>query len=366
MHIIINRNTLLEAIPLILRAVSGRSTLKILECVLFTADSEGLRLVSSDLEVFVRTSYLNAQVIEPGSIALEARTISEILRRLPDVDIEIKTEVGTITTIAYGRSEIRLVGMDPSDFPNLPRVNENSPVKLSAATFKEMVRQTVFAVSVDETKPVMRGELVTVENGTLKLTAVDGFRIAIRQAAIEDTSLNMRVIIPGKALNEVSRVIDREEFITLNIDDKNVMFILDTCEIYTRLLNGDFIKFDNIITDEYTSLVHVNCRELLESIERAQLIARENKRSPVKLSASPDRLVVSCQTDTGTLRDEIIIDLDGQPIDISFNPRYLIDALRAIEVPNIRLQMNTSLSPCIIKSDENSGFLYLLLPVRML
>ncbi len=366
MKIKINREDLLDAINIVSKAVSNRTTISILECVLITADNEGVRLLANDLELGIETKNIEADVIENGSVAIEAKIFSDIIRRFPDGEVLISTDSNNIATIKCNKSDYKILGQNGDEFPPLPIVDKQNGVSIPCGVLRNMIRQTNFSVSTDETRGPLTGQLFLLENGVLNLTSTDGFRISVRNMEYDGENV-LKAVIPGKTLNEISKILpsDEEDTAFIYAGEKHILFELNSCTIVSRVLDGEFINYENIFTKDCTSLVGINKAELLDAIERSSLISKDVKKNPVRLTIDEGLLVISSTTDMGTAHEEISIELDGQPIDIAFNPRYLVDVLKVIDEDRISLKMTTPLSPCIIVSDENVNFKYLVLPLRI-
>ena len=372
MKIICEKSTLAENINIVSKAVSSRTTLSILECILLIADEKGFRLIGNDLEMGIETTAIEAQVLHTGSVALEARIFSDIIRRLPDAEVTIDVDDKNVTVITCGKSEFKILGQPGAEFPFLTTVEKTTEYRMRAETFRDMIKQTIFSVAVDDSKPVMMGELLEISQNAVKLVAVDGFRISVRTDYSDVENQEMTAVVPGKALNEISKVLsgDGHQMISLYATDKHMLFELSNCMIVTRLLEGDFIQYENLFTDDYTTLVTVNRDEMLMSLDRASLISKDTKKNPIKLSIENDRMIITSNTEIGTSHEEVSIETDGIPIDIAFNPRYLMEALKAMEHELITIQFTTPLSPCIIKAVTEEGeapdlYRYLILPLRI-
>lgn len=367
MHIICSKEDLMTNINITSKAVSIRSTLPILECILLTVNDDGFKMVSNDLELAIETSYIQAETIEKGTIALEAKMFSEIVRRLPDKEVIIKTDETNMTFIKSGKTEFKILGQSGDEFPHLPLVEKTEEYKISSNEFKNMIRQTIFSVSTMESKPTLTGELIEIENGSLNVVAVDSFRVSFRVSHIGTKNPDTSVIVPSKSLNELSKILPttEETEVSLYFTDKHVLFAMQGCTVVSRLLEGEFLKYKQIFTDDYTTIIYVSRQEILSSLERASLISKDNKKTPVRLKIEDDNLIITSNTETGTSYDEIGIEMDGITLEIAFNPKYLIEAIKAIDTEKISIQFTTPLSPCIIKGYESDLYKYLILPLRL-
>ena len=370
MKLTCSKERLLESLNLVIKSVSSRTTLPILECVLVSADSRdggGFQLLANDLEMGIETAFVTAEVDEPGNIALDAKVFMEIVRKMPSAAIYLETDSNSVTRIISGKSELKILGMPGDEFPFLPVVEKSHAYAIKASELKEMIRQTIFSVAVEETKPILTGELLQMKGGSLRMVSVDGFRISYRSAEIEQTGEDIGVVVPAKALNELSRILpsDGEEEVKFYFTDKHILFEMEAGTMVSRLLDGEFIKYDQVFNNDFTTIVNLDKRELLSSLERAILISRDTKKNPVRLTMGQDAVVITSTTEMGTSYDEIPADIDGSNMEIGFNPRFLIDALRVIEDERILIQFTTPLSPCIIKGVEGENYKYLILPLRL-
>ena len=382
MKLTCDRDDLAESINLAMRAVSSRTTLNILECVLLIADEDNcVRLIGNDLEIGIETKPIEAQVLESGCIALEAKMFSEIVRKLPPGEVLISTDENNIAFVKSGKAEFKIFGQSGEEFPFLPEVEKGKSYAVPANIIKNMVRQTIFSIAVDESKPIMTGELFEIKNNSLMLVAFDGFRLSIREAVIADIEENreendediaevaiasdiIKVVVPGKTLSEISKMLpDKTDPVLISFSEKHIIFDLSNCVLVSRLIEGNFLNYENVFTNDYTTLVYVNKDDLLDSLERTTLINKDLKKRPVKLKITEDKIIITQTTEMGTSYDEVGVEIDGMPLEIGFNPKYLIDALKAIDESEICMQLKTPLSPCIILNEEVGGYKYLVMPL---
>ena len=339
MQISCAKDVLINNINIVTKAVSSKTTLPILECILLMVDQKGFRLIANDLELGIETSNMEAEVYELGSVALEARMFFDIVKSLPDNTVEITVDEKNIAVIKSGKSEFKLLGQNGNEFPLLPQIEKNSKMRINAVKFKNMIRQTIFSVAVEENR--------TIE--------------------MPDFNDDIEVVVPAKALNEVSKILpDKEEnIIDIYFTDKHILFEMESCIIVSRILDGEYIKYEQLFTDDHKTLVKINRELFIKSLERATLVSKESKKTPVSLNIKDNTLIVTSNTELGESYDEINIETDGDDLEIGFNPKYLIDAMKAIDEEFIKLQFMTSLSPCIIKGMEREDYKYLVLPLKL-
>ena len=366
MQIICDKQVLIEYIGIVSKAVSTRTTLPILECVLLIADENGFRMIGNDLELGIETAAIPATVNEHGSVALDAKMLNDIVRRLPGGTVSIQTDNKFMTVIKSGKAEFKISGQAGSEFPFLPTVEQTTPYTVPAAELRNMIRQTIFSVSLDDAKPALTGELLEIKDNLVKLVSVDGFRISLCVLEPDAPCSDLRAIIPAKTLNELSKILPSDDESPVNVytSERHILFSLAQCVIVSRVIEGDFISYENVFTDEYTTMILAERALLVDALERASLISKDVRKNPVRLSIEGGQIVVTSNTELGTSYDELPITQDGVDLVISFNPRYLIDALKALESENVELQFTTPLSPCIIKGEGSDKQKYLVLPLR--
>ncbi len=367
MKLTCSRETLLNHINIVNKAVSNRTTLPILECILLTADERGFILIGNDLELGIQSSPIEADITEKGEVALEARIFSEIIRKVNGDDVSISTDEKNITVISSGSSEFKIMGQNGEEFPALPEVEKNNAYSLLQNDLKNMIRQTIFSIAQDESKPVLTGELLELKEEYMNIVSVDGYRISFRKAAISGGGKETSVIVPGKTLNEINKILSQEEGdkVTISFTDKHILFDLGTSIVVSRLIEGDYIKYAQSFTEDYKTKIFVDRSALVQALERASLVSRDSRKTPVKLAISENLVILTANAEMGTAYEEVSVELEGEALKIAFNPRYLIEALRVIEEEKVTIQFTTSLSPCIIKPLEGDSFKYLILPLRL-
>lgn len=368
MKIICKKDILINNINIVSKAVSSKTTLEILECILLTADTKGFRLIANDLEIGIETSNIDAEIEETGSVALEAKFFSEIIRNLPEDEVTIEVDDKNVTLIKSGKTEFKVLGRNAEEFPRLAEIEKENKYSINPVIFKNMVRQTVFSVSLDESKPVLTGELLEIKNESFNIVSIDGFRVSFRKTDIDPSYNDISVVVPAKALSEISKILTDKEDGMLNIyfTDNQILFELDSCVMIARLLEGEFIKYDQIFTDDYTTRIEIDKTMLLRSLERASLISKDNKKTPVKLKIEQDgNVIITSNTDISNSYEELKSEIEGKELTIAFNPKYLIDALKVIDESVVAIHFMTDLSPCIIKSINNDSYKYLILPLKL-
>ena len=366
MHIVCQKDDLLNGVNTVLKAVSTRTTLPILQCIFLDAHDEEFKMIGNDLELGIESN-LKANIIKPGSIAIDAKIFSEIVKKLPNDEVHIKVDDHQLMTIACAKSEFNIPGQPANEFIQLPQITKNRPLVISQSVLKEMIHQTIFSIAIEEIRPILTGELFEIKENCLNIVSVDGYRVSIRQKELEQAFDNVSVVIPGKTLSEIQKILgsDDESEVAIYFTDKHILFEMNASIIVSRLLEGDFPKYDQIFSSDYETLIKVNRKAMLSSIERAALIARESKKSPIKFQITDSMLTISSNTDLGKVHEEIDISREGSELEIAFNPRYLIDSLKVIEDEEVQLTFTTSLNPCIIKDPVAEQYKYLILPIRL-
>ncbi len=360
------RELLLNALNIANKAISNKTTLDILKCVLLTASNGKFIVTATDLEIGIQSAPISATIEEEGSIALSASFFTEIIRKVNGENVLIQTNEKYETFISCGFSDFKIMGQNGEEFPILPEVEKKQEYKILQSNLKDMIRQTIFSISQDESKPILTGELLEFKKDYLQMVSVDGFRISFRKEKLLETAEENKVVIPAKTLSEINKILNGEEKeAQLYLTDKHVLFDIDGNIIISRLLEGEYIKYEQSFTEDYKTRFCVNTNDFLQTLERASLVSRDTKKTPVKLDISKEKLSVKAQAEIGTAYEEIEIELEGEPLQIAFNPKFLIDALRVVDDEKVALQFTTSLSPCILKPLQGENFRYLILPLRL-
>lgn len=366
MYLICNKSDLIKGVGTVSKAVSVKTTMPILECILMEATGTELTLVGNDMDLGIQTT-IEARIKEEGLIAVNAKLFSEIIRKLPDEDVYIETDERNAITIRCAKSKFTVPGQDGTQFPQLPRVESENGFVISQGTFKDMIRQTIFSIaSEDSGRPVLTGELIDVRGGYLHLVAVDGFRISMRRTAI-NSPIDFKVVVPGKALSEINKILESEEDAVMQVvfTGKYIMFTMNNAIVVTRLLDGDYLQYERNLNMSFATSVRVNRKELTDSIDRAALISRESKNSPVRLEIGSDTMIITSNTEKGSAYEEVPITIDGDGLNVAFNPRYYLEALRSIDDEEVEILYASSLNPCIIQAVDGDDYKYFILPIRL-
>ncbi len=364
MKLICNQKLLASKVGICQKAISSKTTIELLKGILLSTKNDTLKLTGYDLEIGIET-FTQAEVIEEGEVVVNARLFGDIIRKLPDTFVEIETDKDNNVYINCANSRFKIKGDSAQEFPKLPNVQEEDLYNISQDLLKHMIKQTVFAISQDQTKPVLMGELLEILDGNISLVAIDGYRLAVKSCPIDNTSNSSKVIIPGKALSDVNSLLSTEEEVRIGFDDKNAIFILDDTKVITRLLDGEFIDYKKLLPREYNSKIKLKTKELLNSVERAALLSQAEKNNLIKLSIRDSVLAITSNTDKGDVYEEVTLELEGDYLDIAFNSRYFLEGLKNIDSEEIYIEFTTNVNPCIIRPADETKYTYLLLPVRI-
>ncbi len=377
MEFIIQRDSLINTIATVSKAVSSRTTIPVLTGIKLVASTEGIILTGSDSDISIeefipveKEGEVIIDLIEPGSIVLPSRYFGEIIRKLPGDQVKIKTNDHLTITITAGKSEFNLNGMDAADYPRLPQIEENRVLSLPSDLLKTMIRQTAFAVATTETRPILTGIMWKLMDSELTFVATDSHRLTMREAVVEspDHLTFENVVIPGKSLVELSKILlDDSRLVDIVITDNQILVKIDHILFYSRVLDGTFPDTSRIIPKNGKTLMNLNTKEFLGAIERASLLAREGKNNVVNLVTRDDNSVevYSVTPEVGKVIEEVNpVSLEGEPLRIAFNAKYMIDALRAVDSEIIEISFTGAMSPFIIRPSDYNKILHLILPVR--
>jgi len=367
MHIVCSKEDLVNNTNLVLKAISSRTPLPILECILLEVVEDKFTMQGNDLSMAIETNHIEATIVESGNIAIDAKIFWDIIRKLPENEsVVIKVENNQVY-IKGGKAEFKITGQNPEEFPTIPSIEKNEKYQISAVNLRNMIRQTIFSIATTEEKPHFTGELIDIDDNSINLVAVDNFRVSLRSLNLDKKVENIRAIVPGKALNELSKILSSNDEATVSIyfADKHILFETEDCIVVSRLLEGEFLKYKQIFNDEHSTIFYVDRQILLLALERASLMSTELKKSPVKFKIESDRLEIMSIAEAGMFNDEIDIEMEGNQLEISFNPRYLIEAIKSIDIDKVSLQFTTPLSPCTVKGMDTEDYKYLILPLRI-
>lgn len=364
MKLVFTKSNLNKAVGIVMKAVPTRTTMNILECILIDATTNEIKFTGNDMELGIET-IVEGEIIEKGKIAIDAKLFSEIVRKLPDNDITLTTDSNNNALITCEKSKFNIAGKSGDDFSYLPAIIKDKMITLSQFQLKEVINQTIFSIAINDNNKMMTGELFEVNEGTLKVVGLDGHRIAIRNINLEGRADDVRVVIPGKTLQEISKILnaDAESFVNIYFTNNHVLFEFDQTHVVSRLIEGDYFKISQMLSNDYETKVSINKKEFLDSIDRANLLIREGDKKPIIINILNGLLQVNVNSAIGALNEDIDIDKEGKDIMIGFNPKFLMDALRVIDDENVTMYLVNHKSPCFIR-DKEEKYIYLILPVN--
>lgn len=360
-----NKKELTDALNNVTRAVPQKSPMQFLECVKFYLDANKLTLTGYDMELAIVTS-LEVNSTDHGIILLNARLFSDIVRKLPQDTVTVEIEENLRTTIVSGKSVFTIPALSADDYPELPDVDKTDFFEFEQPVLKNMIEQTIYAVATSDSKPILKGELFDIEDGMFNLVAIDGFRLAIRHESIK-TEDKFNFVVKAKALSELSKLLsdDGDKKLTVYVTKKHAAFDMGDYTLVTRLLEGEFHKYKGSIPKKFATSVVVDTKSIIDMLERSMLMIVEHTKAAVRCSFKEGSLNVSCSTALGNFSDMIFIDMEGDDVEIGFNCRYFLDALRATGCDKIRLKLGGSLAPMTVVPFEGDEFTFLVLPVRL-
>lgn len=364
MKLVCSKSNLLNGLQVVSKAVPSKTTMSILECILVDCSSGCIKLTANDMELGIET-IIEGDIVEPGIIALDAKIFLEIIRKLPDNEITIITDNNYKTTITCEKAKFNIIGKSGDDFSYLPEIERTDSILISQFTLKEVVRQTIFSIADNDNNRLMTGELFEINGDELKVVSLDGHRISIRKIQLKNSYSPKKVVIPGKTLNEISKILSGEtdKDVSIFFTDKHVVFEFDNTTVVSRLIEGEYFRIDQMLTSDHETRVIVNKRELLSCIDRATLLIKEGDKKPIIINITDGSMELKINSAVGSMNEQIDIVKTGRDLMIGFNPRFLIDALRVIDDEQITIYLVNPKAPCFIRNDESS-YIYLILPVN--
>ena len=359
------KSALQAAVNIASRAASSKSPIPALEGILLEAGPAGLKLTGYDLKKGIYTT-IEADVAQPGSIVLGAKIFGDIVRSLPEGVVTVKVD-GLNVSITCENSDFKIVGIDFNDYPELPSIDHHSGISLPQSILGEMIRQTIFAVSDNEARPVYTGEMFEIEGGSLTLVAVDGYRLALRREKIDKEMESYSFIVPGNALSDLEKLCgDNDEDVTIALGSKHISFTIGRTVIISRRLEGDFLNYRKTVPTTFNVVVRADRHDLQRTVERVSLIIDDKIKNPIRCTIGENEIRIVCSTSIGKAEDVCPVSGDGKGLEIGFNNRYILDALKAAPSEEVDVCLNTGSSPCIINpADGSDKFLYMVLPVRL-
>jgi DNA polymerase-3 subunit beta len=362
------KDSLLNGINIVTKAIPSKTTMSILECVLIDASSNEIRLTGNDMELGIETK-VEGSILERGKIALDAKLFSEIIRKLPESDstVIITSDDRFNTIIECENASFNIQGRDGEEFSGIPYIEKNKYISVTHFTLKEVIRQTIFSIAPNDSNKMMGGELLEVNDDVLKVVSLDGHRISIRNIKLKDHYSNLKVIVPGKTLNEISKILsgDNEKEVLIYFSKNHILFEFDDTIVVSRLIEGEYFKIDHMLSVDYLTKFKVNKRDFMDNIDRAMIMIRDSDRKPIIMDVKDNNVNMTVKSSIGSMNADVMIHKTGNDIKIAFNPKFLLDALRVIDDEEVDLYMMNPKSPCFIR-DEAGTYIYLILPVNFI
>ena len=364
MKLVLSKSNLLSGVQIVSKAVPNKTTISILECILIDATKGSITLTANDMELGIETT-IEGEILQKGIIALDAKIFLEIVRKLPDSDITIETDDSYKTTITCEKAKFNIIGKSGDDFSYLPEIERQDSIIVSQFTLKEVVRQTIFSIADNDNNKLMTGELFEINGNELKVVSLDGHRISIRKIELKDSYAPKKVVVPGKTLNEISKILpgDTDKDVNIFFTDKHVVFEFDNTTVVSRLIEGEYFRIDQMLSSDYETKVRINKKELLSCIDRATLLIKEGDKKPIIINIIDGAMELKINSIVGSMNEEIDITKSGKDLMIGFNPKFLIDALRVIDDEEIDIYLVNPKAPCFIR-DAEQKYIYLILPVN--
>ena len=366
MKVICDGLDLSEAVLKVIKAISSRTSNPILEGIKLTAQGNVLTLVATDTELGIEMK-VNANVFDEGSTVVPGKFFSEFIRKLTSEQIEIDVNENNQMKLKYTGSEIDIQCLNPEEFPNVQKVESAEYFELSQKDLKTLINKTLFAVAIDDARPILKGCLLEISENAVRAVAIDGNRLALCDKKTNSANKPRKVIAPSRSLTEISKMLsDSESLVKVFIQHNYIMAEIDGCKMTSRLLEGDFINYRQIIPSEFSTVVTVNKSQLENTLERASLLARNERNNLVRFDIRDNFLTITSNSELGNIKESLNIDLKGNDLRIAFNARFFSEALRVVNDEFIKLNLTSSISPCIITASEGEEYKFLILPLRMI
>ena len=364
MKFVCSKSNLVNGLQIVSKAVPSKTTMSILECILIDATEGIIKFIANDMELGIQT-IVDGSIVERGFIALDAKIFFDIIRKLPDNDVTIESDSNSKVTISCEKAKFNLIGRKGDDFTYLPTIDRINGVSVSQYTLRTVIQQTIFSIAINDANKMMCGELLEVDNDNLKLVSLDGHRISIRRVKLAENYPYRKVIVPGKTLGEISKILSdsTEKNVSIYFTDKHVLFEFDNTTVVSRLIEGEYFSIDQMLSSDYETKININRKEFLDCIDRATLLVKEGDKKPVIVSITDTQIELKINSAIGSMDEVIDIEKQGKDLMIGFNPKFLIDALRAIEDETVDIYLVNPKAPCFMR-DKDSTYTYLVLPVN--
>lgn len=364
MKILCKKEDLLTGVNTVQRAVSSKNTLPILQGIRLRTEGNNLWFEATDLEIGIRCQ-VPVEILEEGQVVLPAKLFSEIARKLPDTAIKIESTDNNVN-IYYDNSNFAINGFDPEEYPEIADLQTENVINIPSDLFKKMIKQTIFACAIEETRPVFTGILLHVEKNTIYLVSTDTHRLAYSKAVIPGNELEFKGIIPSKTMHEVFRLLADEENLSIKFNNSRVIYNFSNVQILTRLIEGQFPSYKQVIPQTCNTKLLINTRRLMDTVERASLLSKDNylKTNTVRFNIESSLININQYSEMGKISEQIEIEQDGEDVAISFNAKYILDILKVVDTENIVMEASGSFSPCIYRPENEDNYLCLVLPLR--
>ena len=365
MKLVFNQADLADSVSIVMKAVPSKTTMPILQCIMIEASFNQIKFTANDMELGIET-IVKGEIEEKGKIALDAKIFSDIIRKLPNNKVFIETNENDIATITCEKAKFSIPGKSGDDFAYLPVIERNDFISISQFSLREIIRQTIFSIAVNENNKLMTGELFEIRNNVLKVVSLDGHRIAIRNLALSGECPDQKVVVPGKTLNEISKILSGEmdDMVNIYFAENYLLFEFSNTIVLSRLIDGEYFRIDQMLSSDYETKITINRQEFMDCIDRATLLVRESDKMPVIIDVTDGQMELRIDSSIGSMDEEIDIEKTGKDIIIGFNPKFLLDALRVIDYESISIYFVNAKAPCFIR-DEKSSYIYLILPVNI-
>ena len=364
MKITCSKSNLLNGVITVAKAVPSKTTMSILQCILIDASGSSIKLLANDTELGIET-VIEGEIEEKGKIALDAKILSDIVRKLPDSLVSIDCDSSLKTLIKCDKAKFTIIGKPADEFTYLPKIERIDSIVLSQFTLKEVIRQTIFSIADNDNNKIMTGELFEVTGDILKVVSLDGHRISIRKINLKESYDNKKVIVPGKTLSEISKILsgDADKEVSIFFTGKHIVFEFDNTVVVSRLIEGEYFKIDQMLSSDYETKLTINKKDIADSIDRAMLLINESDKKPFIMNIKDEEIEVKINSAVGSMNETISVDKKGKDLLIGFNPKFMMDALRVIDDENISMYLVNPKAPCFIKNPEET-YIYMVLPVN--
>ena len=363
MHFISTKSEVLKAINIVTKATSKMQK-TILECILFQCTQTGITLKATDISISIKTK-LEAEVLKEGEVAIPARFLYEIISKFPESDVSFHMLTENTIEISCMNSKVNIQSMNAAEFPAFPEIKTENTVKVQEKILKEMINQTIFSAASSEDKPILTGVMFHIEPGSLEIVALDGYRMAVRNQQVI-SEIEASCVVPARTAREIARIVDdSEKNVKITVSGNMALFEINGTEIYTRLLEGEYIKYKNLLPKNHKTEIIVEKDMIRDSIERASVLAREGNNNLVKMDVRDNVLYISSNSEIGNIDENIPVMQSGDNLMIAFNAKYISDVLKCIDDKEIKLEFNTPISPCLILKPGSEAYHYLILPVQV-